>query len=205
MPAKARSKSAIRARGKKVPAAQAAEAKAEEDGPWSGEVKLYPCVPKDWLWLPRPLRAVLGWTSICLYTLCFLTPVYGFALLLPYSWSSPALARCHYVMLAAIVASYLAPMREWPAFRALGQLWYEIFQFSTNFAPKDCLHAIARGEEQQVILAMHPHGIVPFQAIMWASYCDQYFSDPATGCSMFGFGAAADAVAYLPFLRNWMC
>ena len=49
---------------------------------------------------------------------------------------------------------------------------------------------------------MHPHGIVPFQAILWTAYCDQYFRDEKR--EMYGFGAAADVVAYIPFLRNIM-
>lgn len=58
------------------------------------------------------------------------------------------------------------------------------------------------GEKDQLILAMHPHGIVPFHAVLWAAYCDQYLS------SIYGFGAAADVVALVPFLRNimgWLC
>jgi hypothetical protein len=32
----------------------------------------------------------------------------------------------------------------------------------------------------------------------WTSYCDQYLP------GLYGFGAAADVVAYIPFLRNIM-
>jgi hypothetical protein len=57
-------------------------------------------------------------------------------------------------------------------------------------------------DKQQLILAMHPHGIVPFQALLWAAYADQYLSDSTR--ELYGFGAAADVVLYMPFLRNIM-
>ena len=51
---------------------------------------------------------------------------------------------------------------------------------------------------------MHPHGIVPFHAVIWAAVADQYMVDPTSGKALYGFGAAADVVAYLPGLRNVM-
>ncbi len=59
-------------------------------------------------------------------------------------------------------------------------------------------------DDEQFIMAMHPHGIVPLQAVIWAAFCDQYFDDPESKKSLYGFGAAADAVGYVPFLRNIM-
>ncbi|GMH56820.1 hypothetical protein TL16_g02228 [Triparma laevis f. inornata] len=53
-------------------------------------------------------------------------------------------------------------------------------------------------------MCMHPHGIIPLQAMVWSAYCDQYFSDPITGDTLYGFGAAADVVKYLPFIKNIM-
>lgn len=49
---------------------------------------------------------------------------------------------------------------------------------------------------------MHPHGIVPIQALLWSAYCDQYLSNENR--ALYGFGAAADVVGYIPFLRNIM-
>merc|ERR1712013_899489 len=76
---------------------------------------------------------------------------------------------------------------------------------------------------QKFIVGMHPHGIIPFHALLWAAYCDQYLTceidddgaddvDDAGGKKqkatkphkMYGFGATADVVLYLPFLRNLM-
>jgi hypothetical protein len=90
--------------------------------------------------------------------------------------------------------------RRW--FRKLGQLWYEIFDFSSNVSPEDAIKVLDYAENQQLILAMHPHGIVPFQAVLWAAYCEQYLNDGKR--EFYGFGAAADAVFYVPFLRNIM-
>jgi len=56
------------------------------------------------------------------------------------------------------------------------------------------------------ISAMHPHGIVPFQALFWAAYTTQYLEIPATNTqprkSLYGFAAAANVVFNLPFVRN---
>lgn len=61
-------------------------------------------------------------------------------------------------------------------------------------------------KQKKLILAMHPHGIIPIQAILWAAFADQYCDGIVDGerVSLYGFGAAADAVAYIPFLRNIM-
>ena len=60
------------------------------------------------------------------------------------------------------------------------------------------------GDDHQLIMCMHPHGIVPFHAWLWAAYADQYLYDKASGRALYGFGAAADAVGYVPGLRNIM-
>ena len=91
-----------------------------------------------------------------------------------------------------------------PASRKLGQLWYELFQFSCNLPHEELMKRTNRADDEQFIMAMHPHGIVPFQAIIWAAYCDQYFNDPTTGKYLYGFGAVASIIGYLPFLRNLM-
>lgn len=87
-------------------------------------------------------------------------------------------------------------------FRKLGQLWYEIFDFSTNVGEEDALKILNYSDNHQLILAMHPHGIVPFHALLWAAFGDQYFTDDKR--ELYGFGAVADVVMYLPFLRNIM-
>lgn len=69
--------------------------------------------------------------------------------------------------------SYLRP---W--FRKVGQLWYELFSFSTNLSPEKCREFAEEGlgTSKQFIIAMHPHGIIPFHSVLWTAYCDQYLS-----------------------------
>lgn len=89
--------------------------------------------------------------------------------------------------------------RPWA--RKIGQLWYEIFDFSSNKSPEQIAEVLKYSDDHQLIMCMHPHGIVPFHAWLWAAYADQYMCDD-TGRALYGFGAAADAVAYVPGLRN---
>lgn len=86
--------------------------------------------------------------------------------------------------------------------RKVGQLWYEVFDFSCNLSPKQREEIINNGLSRQYIIGMHPHGIVPLHAVLWTAYCDQYFANDMN--ALYGFGAAADAVQYVPFLRNFM-
>lgn len=106
------------------------------------------------------------------------------------------------LFLLSLLVSFLVKPKEWPAFRKVGQLWYEIFDFSCNVSPAEVVELLEYCQTHQLILAMHPHGIVPLQAVLWSAYCDQYFRDGDR--FMYGFGAAADVVAYVPYLRNFL-
>lgn len=101
-----------------------------------------------------------------------------------------------------MLISLFYPEREWPFMRKIGQLWYEIFDFSCNLSPEERHQRVADGNTKQYIIGMHPHGIIPLQAILWTSYCDQYLHDESG--AMYGFGAAADIVCHVPLLRNVM-
>lgn len=117
-------------------------------------------------------------------------------------------------ILACLGISLLIPPQEWPWWRKMGQLWYEIFDFHSNLSPEIRKKYVEAGDQNQYIIGMHPHGIIPLQAILWAAYCDQYLSlplspitekvDPASRKNLYGFGAAADVVCHLPLLRNLM-
>ncbi|RYZ15584.1 MAG: hypothetical protein EOO70_06500 [Myxococcaceae bacterium] len=75
------------------------------------EAKLYLCVPADWLWMPRPLRLVLGYVTMCLFAWTFFSPLLCLALLVPWVWRTfPRLALGSAILL---VASLLMPMKEW--------------------------------------------------------------------------------------------
>ncbi len=54
-----------------------------------------------------------------------------------------------------------------------------------------CNHA-----KHQFILGLHPHGIIPLQALLYVAVCDQYA--PET----YGFGAAAGVLFHLPIFRQ---
>ncbi|RYZ15583.1 MAG: hypothetical protein EOO70_06495 [Myxococcaceae bacterium] len=85
----------------------------------------------------------------------------------------------------------------------MGQLWYEVLQLQANLSPSDIAQRLDEAQQTQLILAMHPHGIVPFQAVLWSAYCHQYFQDTADPTrALYGFGAAADIVQHVPLLRN---
>ena len=71
-------------------------------------------------------------------------------------------------------------------------------------SPGKCKEFVKRGETMQFIIGTHPHGIIPFQALLWAAFCDQYLRDYETGECLYGFGAAADVVLTLPVLRTIM-
>ena len=86
------------------------------------------------------------------------------------------------------------------------QLWYEIFDFRHNLAtdgpaaPVDLLDPTKDPNNTintLMILAMHPHGVIPLQGIgLWPALADQYLGP------LYGFGATTDAALHLPFLRQ---
>jgi hypothetical protein len=166
----------------------------------SDSAELYQCVPVDWLWLPRPLRLALGWMIIILFSLSFLSIPISLFLLIPAVWRTFPMIASSYLI--ALIASFLFPLKEWPYARKWCQLTYEVFQVSGNLSQERLLKAIEDGEHKRFMIGMHPHGIIPIHALIWCAYCDQYMSDGPRG--LYGFGAMADAVSYVPFLRNAM-
>ena len=101
--------------------------------------------------------------------------------------------------LSAGVISLCIPEYEIKWARKLFQLWYEILDFRSNLNEDDLKYIMeyaSQGEERHLITCMHPHGVVPYQAAIWAAYCDQFLN------ALYGFGATADVVLCVPFLRN---
>ena len=144
---------------------------------------------------PKALRMALGWIVMILFTLAFLQPVVILALPFPFMWRGTMFyATSSY--LSICVLSLLIPEREVPLLRCIGQLLYEIVDLHTNLNQEDFDYIMEYGTKHRMITCMHPHGIVPFQALLWAAYCDQYLND------LYGFGATADIVFKIPFLRN---
>jgi hypothetical protein len=167
----------------------------------NAEAVLYKCEPVEFLWMPKPIRKMCGWIIVTVFATSFLSIPLSCILLIPAIWRNAPV--CASIYLASLVISMAMPMKEWPYARKLCQLTYEIFDFSCNLSDKQRRDVIIAGDTAQYIIGMHPHGIVPLQALLWCAYCDQYMSDDE-GRKMYGFGAAADVVMYIPFLRNLM-
>lgn len=115
---------------------------------------LQKCVPEYWLWMPKPLRFILGWITITIFSLSFLiVPICSF-LLVPAMWRN--FPYCCSSWVALLVISMLAPQKEWVWVRYVGQLWYEIFDFSGNLSQEKVMEMLDRADKEQFILAMHP-------------------------------------------------
>ena len=144
---------------------------------------------------PKIVRLALGWMVMILFTLAFLQPALLLVLPFPFMWRG----KMFYLTssyLGISVISLLTPEREVPWVRQVGQLLYEIIDLRTNLNKDDFEHILAYGEKHRLCTCMHPHGIVPYQALVWPAYCDQYMGN------LYGFGATADVVFKIPFLRN---
>lgn len=169
--------------------------------------QLYP-VRSDFAlqWLPRSCRDILAYSTLMVFVFAFVClPVTAIALCFPLVWRDEI--RVYTITyIGFLFVSCTLPAFEWKAFRRLGELWYELFQFSVNLSPEECQLQISEGqkEKNKYIIAMHPHGIIPFHAILWASFCNQYFTNKEMGEELYGFGGAADVVTYLPLIRNIM-
>ena len=77
--------------------------------------------------------------------------------------------------------TYLPYVQRRVAARKFGQLWYEILNFSCNLDPDSLETLINEADNHQYIIAMHPHGVIPFHAILWSAYCDQYLTSGKSG------------------------
>jgi hypothetical protein len=154
----------------------------------------------------KTLRWICGWIYLICFSTIFLTLPLCSLLLFPVFWT-PERSKYSIAILVSVMISMLLPVREWPYFRKLGQLWYEIFDFHCNLSPLTREKYVHAGDSNQFIIGMHPHGIIPLQAILWAAFCDSHLSittKEGIRKELYGFGAAADVVGKLPFLRNVM-
>lgn len=161
--------------------------------------KLHTAVPVDWLWMPRQVRFTIGYLLLVWFTLLFFSIPSFLMLLFPFMWrGSMWYFSTTYVVAGA--ASLLMPELELPWMRPLFQLWYEILNFKTNLGSEDINYIVNYGEDKaanrRLVTCMHPHGVLPYQAALWSAYCGQYAPE------LYGFGATADVVLSIPFLRN---
>lgn len=72
---------------------------------------LYPAVPVDWLWMPKPLRKGLGYLTMVLFAWTFFSPLMIVLLVIPYMWRHFPLFTAFQGALLAL--SFLIPLREW--------------------------------------------------------------------------------------------
>lgn len=170
-------------------------------------VKLYTCEPTHFQNWPKWLRVALGWSLLMYFVFLFLVIPLSLALLHPWFWANTSRIVCSCSYLSILLLSTVMPLREWPAIRQIGQLWYEIFDVSTNLSPDTRRAMVEHGNAsgKGTISAMHPHGIVPFQALLWAAVNEQYLHIQEPGQPrkwLYGFAAAANAVFSVPLLRN---
>jgi hypothetical protein len=163
---------------------------------------LYKCEPESWmLTYSISMRYIIGYSTMVLFSFSFLALPIGIvgifiALLLDAKIIST-------IIFATLMSSFCIKSTEWIGVRKFGQFWYELLDFHSNLSPAECQQFLNEGEKQSYICAMHPHGVVPFTGVLYAAYCDQYFTS-TNNQTLYGFGAAANIVLYLPFLRNIM-
>lgn len=165
--------------------------------------ELFPCTVQEpfLLSIPQALRTALAWVLIVVF--CGLYYVLPCAVLATALAANAGQTRTALTTAALLVISMAVPAREWPAARRFCQIFYPIFNVRHNLTDarirgvvEDC---VVRGD--RYILGMHPHGVVPIQALLWAAYADQYMSTPEHG-TVYGFGGMASVILYLPGLRT---
>ena len=170
--------------------------------------KAYPLLPcevaEPWLLRLAPWqRRVIAWTCITFVSsLFFLIPLSYLCIPLLAYCGAPASAA----MLAAVLISLsFVPVTEWVAARRFCQVLYDIFPVRHNVSPQRAAEFVHRWKvkDERFILGMHPHGVVPIQAFLWAAYCDQYMRTDEYG-TVYGFGGMASVIFRFPVLRTIM-
>jgi hypothetical protein len=131
--------------------------------------------------LPRWQRFIAWTLALWIPSFFYLGPL---MLILPpflFVWSP----RAALVLLLIDIVLAFFPNKEWPWFRGLFEMWYELFDMHHNILidPKNPAAAPKLDESKLntlTILAMHPHGIIPIQGFLWPALCDQYVTVCAT-------------------------
>ena len=174
-------------------------------------VSLTPCEPiEPWVTALSPrVQRFLGWFLVTAFCASFVVVPFLAVVVVPYL----ACTGRHYAagaIAAVLVAASLWPTREWPAARRIWQLLYKPFRVRHNVGDNDprvrkfvaAHYDPPEGKpSQQYILGMHPHGIVPIQALIWCAYCDQYLRTREHG-TVYGFGGMASVITRFPFVRS---
>lgn len=143
---------------------------------------------------PSPLtksQRIASWSLAVLFSVSFyLGP---FLLFLPFALYAFHPKMATYMFLLNVFQAF-CPIGEWPHFRSLFQLWYELFDLRTNMDDNTCKNITK--ENSLSILAMHPHGIIPLHALLWGGFCTQMMPE------FYGVGASTNVALRLPVLRQ---
>ena len=116
------------------------------------DTPLYECVPVNWLWLPAPLRKILGHIVVTTFSLTFLSVPISLIFVTPYMLRNyPIICG---VYLSSLVMSMLLPLKEWEYARVICQLTYELYGVSCNLSPKEIDERIQLGKKGQYIIGM---------------------------------------------------
>ena len=142
---------------------------------------------------PLPIHyRLLGWMLVMFCAFAFY--------LGPLLWILPPFV-CLYlsrkvatIICVSVLILTFSPVKPWPAFRSVFELWYEMFDFHHNITEE--FATSQRESNNLVILAMHPHGVIPMHGFLWSAFCEQYLP------GMYGFGATTSVVTWLPVLRQ---
>ena len=172
-------------------------------------VTLTPCVPNE-AWItalsPRAQR-FLGWFLVTAFCASFVVVPTVAALVPVLAWYGRYYTAA--ALALVLVTASVWPTREWPAARRIWQLLYKIFRVRHNVEDDPRVYDFVKAHfdppegkpSQQYILGMHPHGIVPIQALIWCAYCDQYLRTREHG-TVYGFGGMASVITRFPFVRT---
>lgn len=90
----------------------------------SSRPELSPCVPVDFLWLPKQIRRALGVISLSIFCLLFVAvPLIILYTVLRFSLYRCSLSLFDGLIYGSTMLSLILPMREWPEARKIAQLW----------------------------------------------------------------------------------
>ena len=154
-------------------------------------VKAYPSkFPAD---LPFHLRFMATISALIVPSLFYLGP---FLLSLPLFLLLLVSKEASIAMLALNIAFSYYPVKPWPSFRKVFQLWYHMYDFHHNMLPNAQQHQLE--DTSLMIYSTHPHGIIPIHGYLFCALIDQLFP------SRYGFGALTDIAMRLPLLRQVM-
>lgn len=91
------------------------------------EIKIYKCEPTYWLFLPKPIRLILGWITLIIFCSTYFVIPMMLIFLFPFMWSSLFRKKVSSFILLIIFISFMLPQKEWIWFRNIGQLWYDYY------------------------------------------------------------------------------